>query len=75
MSTVAALIGAVVLLAYAGGRLLSWAVDGAPSIALALAGAVELALGAGCLWVLMRPVAHGSSASLKRAADHDLTEA
>lgn len=52
LAVTGASIGTVVLLGYAGGRLLSWAVDGAPSSAIAVAGAIELALGIGCAWVL-----------------------
>lgn len=52
LAATGASIGTVVLLGYAGGRLLSWAVDGAPSSAIAVAGAIELALGIGCAWVL-----------------------
>ncbi|MFB6610318.1 DUF4345 domain-containing protein [Agromyces sp. NPDC056379] len=53
LTTAGATIGAVVLLGYAGGRLLSWAVDGAPSTSTAVAGAVELVLGIGCASVLL----------------------
>ena len=66
LTTASTLIGAIVLLGYSGGRLLSWAVDGAPSFAFAVAGAVELAVGAVCVWMLVRRLRR--SASPRRSA-------
>lgn len=68
LTTTATLIGAVVLLAYAGGRLLSWAVDGAPSTAMAAAAVVELVIGAACLWLLVRTTRTARAAPTARSA-------
>ena len=54
LRTAALLIGALLYLAYGAARLLSLVLDGRPADGLLLAGAVELALGAGLLAVLLR---------------------
>jgi uncharacterized membrane protein HdeD (DUF308 family) len=54
LRTPALLVGALLYLAYGAARLLSLVLDGRPDDGLLLAGAVELALGAGLLAVLLR---------------------
>lgn len=49
-----AVVAALVLLGYAIGRALSWAVDGTPPVSVLAAGAVELVLGIAALWVAVR---------------------
>lgn len=54
LRTPALLVGSLVYLAYGAARLLSLGLDGRPDDGLLLAGAVELALGAALLAVLLR---------------------
>lgn len=62
----AALLGAVVFLAYAAGRIVSMLLDGLPSEPLLWATAVELAIGGLCLSAL-----RGSAPPAPRAASKD----
>ena len=55
----AMLVGALVFLSYGAARVLSLVVDGPPSDGLLVAGAVELALGAALLGVLLRRAGGG----------------
>jgi hypothetical protein len=56
MTWISALIGTVVFVAYAAGRLLGIAFDGLPSDPLLLALVIELAIGILCATALRRPV-------------------
>ncbi|MBE1878071.1 DUF4345 domain-containing protein [Myceligenerans pegani] len=71
LAATSALVGSVTMLAHAAGRVLSWASDGGLAPGLAAAGAVELALGVACVWVLTRPQADGGSERPRPATVHD----